>query len=332
MTEKILLLLSQNQHLSTGEISSKLNIDRTTTYRNLQKLIKLDQVIQIKKWLYAYKEPISKFFDLPFWQRPSRQYNRDFLDKYIPNETNFLSENDNKLLSQNISNIWIHTDFYKNNKQFIETSLIDLSYASSYLEWNTYSYLDTEILLKYNEIAKNKQKDETQMIINHKKSIEYMIYNKNNLTRSAKSFFEIHSILWSELLSKKDLWVIRNGSVEIWLSTYKPLDNEHQLKQEFDKFIKKLNEIKNPFEKSLFILIYIPYFQIFVDINKRTSRMMANLALIQANLPLFSMIQISQKEYITAILSIYELNDPSSMVKIFVENYIANINRYKHII
>jgi hypothetical protein len=55
--------------------------------------------------------------------------------------------------------------------------------------------LDTEVLIKYNEIAKDKTLDETQMILNHKKAIEYLIYYKNELPFTKQTFFEIHTLL-----------------------------------------------------------------------------------------------------------------------------------------
>jgi Fic family protein len=42
---------------------------------------------------------------------------------------------------------------YLKNRRAIENLLIDLSYTSSKLEGNTYSYLDTEVLIKYHEAA-----------------------------------------------------------------------------------------------------------------------------------------------------------------------------------
>ncbi len=70
-----------------------------------------------------------------------------------------------------------------------------MSFASSSLEGNTYSYLDTEVLVKYNEIAEGKSKDDTQMIINHKKCIEYMLHYKKEIAYSPQSFKEIHTLL-----------------------------------------------------------------------------------------------------------------------------------------
>jgi hypothetical protein len=73
--------------------------------------------------------------------------------------------------------------------------LIDISYQSSKLEGNTYSYLDTEVLIKYHESASGKSDLDTQMIINHKEVIEYSINNKNNITLDKKTFCEVHTLL-----------------------------------------------------------------------------------------------------------------------------------------
>ena len=93
--------------------------------------------------------------------------------------------------------------------------------------------------------------------------------------------------------------------------------------------MEKLNQIKNTFEQSLFIMTFIPYFQLFLDINKRTSRIMWNLPLIKHNLPVLSLIQLEKKKYIIAILAIYELNNVDLLQNIWTENYLLNLQRYK---
>ena len=57
----------------------------------------------------------------------------------------------------------------------MERLLIDLSWASSRMEGNTYSILDTERLLRYGEAATGKDRKEALMILNHKEAIEYVI-------------------------------------------------------------------------------------------------------------------------------------------------------------
>ena len=184
------------------------------------------------------------------------------------------------------------------------------------------------MLIQYNEIADNKLAEETQMILNHKKTLEYLVHFKDKLTYDKKTFFEIHELLGNKLLDRSNLGIIRMKAVDIGRSAYTPIDNQFQLIEEFDIFLMKLGQINNPFEQSLFILVFIPYFQVFLDINKRTSRMMCNLPLLKNRLGVISLLQVKKRDYITAILAIYELNDPSLMAEIYTENYILNLERY----
>jgi hypothetical protein len=94
----------------------------------------------------------------------------------------------------------LDTNYYENNKRVREKALIDLSFASSSLEGNTYSHLDTEVLIKYAEVSKKNAQQETQMILNHKACIEYLIHQKNNLPYTSKSFAEIQTLLGKDLL------------------------------------------------------------------------------------------------------------------------------------
>ena len=212
--------------------------------------------------------------------------------------------------------------------RMIETLLIDISFASSKLEGNTYSYLDTEVLIKYGEWAAWKTALETQMILNHKYVIKYIIEKKEDIRLNKKIFFEVHTLLWTNILYDSELWVIRSHPVKIGASTYTPLESKVQLESEFDLFLEKLALIQNPFEQSLFILVFVPYFQIFSDINKRTSRIASNIPLIQNWLPPISLLQVSERDYIDAILGIYELNDVSLLARIYTDNYLLNLDRY----
>jgi Fic family protein len=277
---------------------------------------------------YLFKIDPIEYIRVPFFSREKKSYNPQFLGSYIPNTTSFFTKTQKEKLNNALKDLNLDTDFFLNNKRLLEITLIDLSFASSSLEGNTYDYVDTEILVKYNEIAKDKAQDDTQMILNHKKCIEYMLYYKKELPYTKRTFMEIHTLLGEKLLPRENLGIIRNRIVEIGASAYTPLDNQYQLEEEFEIFLSKLQEIENPFEQSLFILIFIPYFQIFLDINKRTSRMSANLPLLKHNMPLISLLAVEKRDYIDAILAIYELNDPSLMAELYTNNYLLNMHRY----
>jgi len=276
------------------------SVERTTIYRDLKSLLGENKIREIARWKYEVVPDPLNYLKTPFFDRTKKIYNPDFLAEYIPNETFFLSQNQRNQLDSVLDTVNISTQNLSDNKRKIENLLIDLSFSSSYLEWNTYSYLDTEVLINFNEIAENKLQEETQMILNHKKSIEYLLHFKNDLKIEKKTFFELHQLLWDWLLRKENLWVIRRELVDIWRSAYIPLWVKSQLEEEFEIFLQKLNQIQNPFEQSLFILVFIPYFQIFLE----------------------------QRDYITAILAIYELNDVSLLAKIYTENYLLNLERY----
>ena len=328
--EKIYALFIQDQkkEWEIADIARIMDIDRTVVHRHLTKLIETGKVQKIGYGKYLFKIDPHEYIRVPFFSRPKKTYNPQFLGTYIPNKTSFFSFTQKKSLHDALNTLNLDTDFFLNNRRLLETTLIDLSFASSFLEWNTYDYVDTEILVKYNEIAKDKTKDDTQMILNHKRCIEYMLYYKKELPFSQKTFFEIHTLLGEKLLPRESLGIIRTRIVEIGMSAYAPLDDSFQLREEFDIFIKKLDQIEDPFEQSIFILVFIPYFQIFLDINKRTSRMSANLPLLKHNLPLISFLAIEKRDYIDAILAIYELNDVSLMAKLYTENYLLNMHRY----
>lgn len=327
----ILQFLEKVNEAKTKDILSSFKgtpVERTTIYRDLKSLITEKKLIEVSRWKYKIIPNPLTYLAQPFFERTKKSYNPHFLASYIPNTTFFLSWDQRQQLESIQNTLEISTHNLHQNKRKIENLLIDLSFSSSYLEWNTYSYLDTEVLINFNEIAENKLKEETQMILNHKKTIEYLLHFKNDLKIEKKTFFEIHQLLWDWLLRKENLWVIRREIVDIGRSAYTPLWMRTQLEEQFEIFLEKLNLIENPFEQSLFILVFIPYFQIFLDINKRTSRMMCNLPLLKHRLGIISLMQIKQRDYITAVLAIYELNDVSLLAQIYTENYLLNLDRY----
>lgn len=331
---QIINFILEKKQVSYNEIISNFSkISESTITRNLLTLAKNWKIIKTKVWKNTFykaiwEDYISNYLEKPFFERELKNYNFDFLNNYIPNKTSFLWEKYELIKEKYLDKNLLSTYDYTKNIRSIENLLIDLSFSSSHLEWNTYSYLDTEILIKYNNSAEWKTKTDTQMILNHKNAIKYIIDNKNTIKLSKEDFQNIHQLLWQWLLTQEYLWKIRSSEVSIWWSTYKPLDNIFQLKEQFEIFLQKLNEIKNPFEQSIFILVFIPYFQLFMDINKRVSRISSNIPLIKNWLAPFSLLQINNKQYIMAILAIYELNDTSLMRDIFVNNYLLNINRY----
>ncbi len=87
-------------------------------------------------------------------------------------------------------------------------------------------------------------------------------------------------------------------------------------------------EIADPFEQAFFLMVHLPYLQPFEDVNKRVSRMAANIPFIQHNLCPLSFIDVPQQAYVDAMLGVYELNRVELLRDVFVWAYGRSCQQY----
>ncbi|MFA0520617.1 Fic family protein, partial [Vibrio sp. 10N.222.55.E8] len=86
------------------------------------------------------------------------------------------------------------------------------------------------------------------------------------------------------------------------------MSSEEVLAIQLESILNKANQILDPFEQSFFIMVHLPYLQPFADINKRTSRLAANIPLLKANVCPLTFLDVPEKAYSKAVLGIYEMN------------------------
>jgi hypothetical protein len=112
---------------------------------------------------------------LPIQSRTPASFDRNFLEKYRPNTTYYLPENLRKKLYEmgRSEDGKYPTGTYA--RQLFDRLLIDLSWNSSRLEGNTYSLLETTQLIQLGKVAEGKNLKETQMVLNHKAAIEFLL-------------------------------------------------------------------------------------------------------------------------------------------------------------
>src|SRR6202021_2149754 len=79
--------------------------------------------------------------------------------------------------------------------------------------------------------------------------------------------------------------------------------------------------IEDPFEQALFAMVQLPYLQPFDDVNKRVSRLSANIPFIKLNLSPLCFIGLPRAVYMDAILGVYELNKIDLLRDVFVWAY-----------
>lgn len=211
-------------------------------------------------------------------------------------------------------------------KKEFERLLIELSWKSSQIEGNTYSLLDTEVLIKDNIEAEGHKKEEAIMILNHKKALEYIFENGSYFKElTLAKVEELHAILVDNLNVIKGL---RTMPVGIVGTNYKPLFNQHQIKEAIEKLIEKINSTEYIIEKALIAVLMISYIQPFEDGNKRTSRLLCNAILLALGCAPLSYRSVDENNYRESILVFYEKNSLIPMKNIFIEQYIFSTQNY----
>lgn len=341
LRDQILVILKENQELSSGEIHNKLGGQRSysTTKRTLSKLVKkklIDKVGNRKGTKYK----ISKSYGILHSVNIGTYFLKEIDDRIIQEKFNFnLIENELEVIDL-FTNIelekldTLQSEYQKNIAELseeeyakeIEKLAIDLSWKSSQIEGNTYTLLETERLLKEKKTASGKQKDEAVMLLNHKDAIDFNLDNPDYLKElSIKSIEDIHSILTKELGINRNL---RNRRVGITGTNYRPLDNEFQIKEAFEKMCILINKKPNIFEKSLLALVLISYIQGFMDGNKRTARIVSNSILIANDYCPISFRTVDSIDYKKAMLIFYEQNNITAFKRIFIDQFEFAVKTY----
>lgn len=309
--------------------------DPSTVWRTLRRLVDEGRLEVSGKgratgYTIAGSAVVRAHLSTPYNRRPPVTYRKDFLDAYVPGKTYYLPEADRERLLEagRPAGGPIAAGTYA--RRILEQLLVDLSWASSRMEGNTYDILQTERLIRFGEEAAGKDRKEALMILNHKEAIQYVVDNLDGITLRRADLFAIHALLSDGLLGDPGMaGRLRVGAVGISHSSYKPLDDAVSIAEEFDILIAKAAEITDPFEQSFFLLVHIPYLQAFIDINKRTSRVASNVPLLKADLAPMSFLTMDDANYIDGLIGIYELNNVALLREVYVESYLASAEKYR---
>jgi prophage maintenance system killer protein len=121
---------------------------------------------------------------------------------------------------------------------------------------------------------------------------------------------------------------VRNHGVRVGGSTYIPFEDPKKLEQQLEKIAHKAVQIRDPYEQSIFLLIHISYLQAFVDVNKRTARLSANISLIRGNLVPLAFSDVRVEDYMSAMIAIYELQNVNPLVDLYVYSYLRTCAAY----
>ena len=260
-------------------------------------------------------------------RRPNVAYDGALLRSYEPNRTVWLSREELGRLHGAGGGRKLDGSTYA--RAIVQKLLVDLSYASSALEGNSYSYLDTQVLIEFGLAAEGKNAFETQMILNHKEAILYIVNNIADIAIDARELKTLHALLSRGLLrDPAATGAVRHRVVDITGSSYKPMANPHLLEEELREVARKASEIEEPFEQSLFLMAFVSYLQAFEDVNKRTARLACNVPLLRNSIAPLSFMEMDKTAYTRGLLSLYELQRPDVLKDAFVDGYARSASLY----
>jgi len=339
--ELLLNLLQQSSGLSSTQLYEAVSahMSLATLKRALEKLETEKLITRSGKGkatrysvspLFTLLKPINiqAYFANEIDARHSKtQFNFDLLLETLPTQTLF-TKSELQYLQE------LQTTYLQKCAQLSTTALakelerlaIDLSWKSSQIEGNTYSLLETELLLKEKQTASGKTKEEAVMLLNHKEALDFIIQHPDFVDPlSVSNISQIHSLLVHEMGIGKN---IRRSRVGITGTNYKPLDNEHQLLEALQHLCVVVNNKENVFEKALITLVFLSYIQAFEDGNKRTARIVSNALLLHYKHCPLSFRTVDPIYYKQAMLLFYEQNNISAIKQIFISQYAFAVETY----
>lgn len=253
----------------------------------------------------------AAWFARPPQLRPAVSYDRARIEDYVPNRSRWLPDADAARMADAARGVAHQLDASTYSRQIAERFLIDLSWASSALEGNTYDYLDTEALLKFGQRASGHDLVEATMILNHKYAIAQLLDKVGEPVLNPQFVARLHAMLMRDLLAPEDLGRIRSNEVGIGGSAYRPTTDRTVLAAGLGSLLWKASEVTDPFEASFFLLAGVSYLQSFVDGNKRLGRLLCNVPLLWQGMPPMSFVGVDKADYLTGLIVFYELGDPS---------------------
>lgn len=274
-------------------------------------------------------QEVRRLIRRPISRRKPVGYRTAFLEDYRPNVSAYLSPVVRRKLAElgggGSAPLPAGTYFRK----VMDRLLIDLSWNSSRLEGNTYSLLETQRLLELGEGADGKKAEEAQMILNHKAAIELLAEEAEEIGFNRYTICNLHALLSDGLLPDPGACGrLRTGAVAITGTVFHPLEVPQAIEDAFEQILVTASLIEDAFEQAFFAMVHLPYLQPFDDVNKRVSRLAANIPLVQRNLSPLSFVDVPQEDYVGGVLGVYELNRVDYLREVFVWAYERSCARY----
>lgn len=202
-------------------------------------------------------------------------------------------------------------------------------YYSGKIEGNTYTYVETEALLK-DGITSEKRYEDAKMLKNLYNTfipeLEYIHKERNQERIEERTLFRIHQSISTGLVSNEESGSLRTRAVRISGTDYVPLKNQQEIKRKLNEILFQQEGYTNPLEKAVYLHCNLARLQPFIDGNKRTARMIESIALMNAGIiPVYSAKDSDILNYRKGLIAFYGTEDYNPYADYFLNRQIERI-------
>ena len=202
-------------------------------------------------------------------------------------------------------------------------------YYSGKIEGNTYTYVETETLLK-DGITPEKRYEDAKMLKNLHNTfvgeMEYINKGKNQETIDERMLFRIHSTISDGLVSTEERGQLRNRPVRISGTEYIPPKSKEDIMQQLGIILFEQEQYDNPLERAVFLHCNIARIQPFIDGNKRTSRMVESIVMMNNDIiPIYSAKDADILHYRRGLIAFYETGNYNQYADYFLDRQLKRL-------
>lgn len=320
-------LIESGAEIDALSVMDVLSVDTVTLAGDFRFLINEWEILQVKPWVYQKRFDVRKYLNQEIYQREKKYYNSGFLENYIPNKTNlWTDEEKKKLIDLQADKVFSFN--YTQNLRGIENFLYDQVEFCSKLDDCSYGRLDIEIFLRHGVRKKWTPFNQSKYLENLKQSFEYVRDTYEDSFLVLHDFETASRRICDKKVSDAELGKLRSYVLELQDIAYVPLSDNNILEKQYELSLEKLKKIEDPFEKMLFILVYISYILPFSDGNKELTYYMCNIPLLKAWYTPFVFFDTDFDEFEIAYKALYELCDTIILKELILDIYTKNISRY----
>lgn len=156
--------------------------------------------------------------------------------------------------------------------------------------------------------------------------LKYINKGENQEVMDERTLFRVHQSISTGLVSDEESGSLRTRCILISGTEYIPPKDLHDIRAKLNEILYRQEQYANPLERTVYLHCNIAKLQPFIDGNKRTSRMVESIALMNADIiPVYSSKDADILNYRKVLIAFYETGKYSPYADYFLNKQVERI-------